>query len=283
MFSKQFFSTQVIAGGGGSWLSGLGGARSDAGPLVTVESALTLTSLQACVTLIAESIAQLPLELFRRDKDGGREPAKDYPLYRILAYAPNEWQTPFEYRENSQLRAGTRGNSISLIGRDGDGTVTGLYAVDTEGVQVLKGPDLLPYYRINSPGADPAAHGAPRPVVEPEQLRRHVADHAARERHRPCPGDPAVRQQVIPKRNRSVGCDRSPARVVADQGPEHHRSNHRPLAADVWRQHQRQARGHVTGRDDLQALVDNQRRRGVDPGPPYPLVRPHILKMPALK
>jgi HK97 family phage portal protein len=138
-----------VSAGGGSWLSGLGGARSDAGPLVTVESALTLTSLQACVTLIAESIAQLPLELFRRTKDGGREPAKDHPLYRILAYAPNEWQTPFEYRENSQLKAGTRGNSISLIGRDGDGTVTGLYPVDTESVQVLKGPDLLPYYRID--------------------------------------------------------------------------------------------------------------------------------------
>lgn len=148
MFAKQFFSPQVSTGGG-SWLSGLGGARSDAGPLVTVESALTLTSLQACVTLIAESIAQLPLELFRRTEDGGREPAKDHPLYRILAYAPNEWQTPFEYRENSQLKAGTRGNSISLIGRDGDGTVTGLYPVDTESVQVLKGPDLLPYYRID--------------------------------------------------------------------------------------------------------------------------------------
>jgi HK97 family phage portal protein len=148
MFAKQFFSPQVSAGGG-SWLSALGGARSDAGPLVTVESALTLTSLQACVTLIAESIAQLPLELFRRTKDGGREPAKGHPLYRILAYAPNEWQTPFEYRENSQLKAGTRGNSISLICRDGDGTVTGLYPVDTESVQVLKGPDLLPYYRID--------------------------------------------------------------------------------------------------------------------------------------
>jgi HK97 family phage portal protein len=149
MFAKQFFSPQVSAGGSGSWLSGLGGARSDAGPLVTVESALTLTSLQACVTLIAESFAQLPVELIRRTKDGGRESAKDHPLYRILAYAPNEWQTPFEYRENSQLKAGTRGNSISLIGRDGDGTVTGLYPVDTESVQVLKGPDLLPYYRID--------------------------------------------------------------------------------------------------------------------------------------
>ena len=34
MFAKQFFGSQTASGSGG-WLSGLGGARSDAGPLVT--------------------------------------------------------------------------------------------------------------------------------------------------------------------------------------------------------------------------------------------------------
>lgn len=154
MFSRQFFSGAGAGGsGGGGWLSGLGGARSDAGPVVTVESALALTAVQSCTTLLAESIAQLPLELFRRTKDGGREVAKDHSLYRILAHTPNGWMTPFEYRELSQMKAGTRGNSISIIGRDGDGTVTGLYPVPSESVQVLKGPDLLPYYRID--GQDP--------------------------------------------------------------------------------------------------------------------------------
>lgn len=84
MFAKQFFSPQLATGNGG-WLSGLGGARSDTGPLVTVESALAMTALQNCVTLLAESIAQLPLELFRRTKDEGREAAKNHPLYNILA------------------------------------------------------------------------------------------------------------------------------------------------------------------------------------------------------
>lgn len=161
MFAKQFFSPQIATGNGG-WLSGLGGARSDAGPLVTVESALALTAVQACVTLLSESIAQLPLELFRRTKDGGREVAKDHPLYRILAHSPNEWQTPLEFREQSQMSAGTRGNSYSIIGRDPDGTVTGLYPVSCETVQVMKGPDLLPYYRID--GQDPV----------PQRMVHHV-------------------------------------------------------------------------------------------------------------
>lgn len=148
MFTKQFFSPQLATGNGG-WTSGLGGARSDAGPLVTVESALSLTALQNCVTLLAESIAQLPLELFRRTKDGQREAAREHPLYRVLAYAPNEWQTPLEYREGNQLSAGSRGNSYSIIGRDGDGTVTGLYPVPAQSVVVLKGPDMRPYYQID--------------------------------------------------------------------------------------------------------------------------------------
>lgn len=148
MFAKQFFSSQMATGNGG-WLSGLGGARSDAGPLVTVESALAMTALQACVSLLAESIAQLPLELFRRTKDGQREAARDHPLYKILAYAPNEWQTPLEYREGSQMAAGTRGNSYSIIGRDSDGSVTGLYPVSSQSVVVMKGSDLRPYYQID--------------------------------------------------------------------------------------------------------------------------------------
>lgn len=161
MFAKQFFSPQIAAGNGG-WLSGLGGMRSDAGPLVTVESALALTAVQACVTLLSESIAQLPLELFRRTKDSGREAAKDHPLYRILAHAPNEWQTPLEFREQSQMSAGTRGNSYSIIGRDPDGTVTGLYPLSCETVQVMRGPDLLPYYRID--GQEPV----------PQRIVHHV-------------------------------------------------------------------------------------------------------------
>jgi HK97 family phage portal protein len=161
MFAKQFFSPQLATGSGG-WLSGLGGARSDAGPLVTVESALAMTALQNCVTLLAESIAQLPLELFRRTEDEGREAAKDHPLYNILAYRPNGWQTPLEYREGSQLSAGTRGNSYSIIARDPDGTVTDLLPVPAASVQVMRGPDMLPYFSID--GQEPV----------PQRMIHHV-------------------------------------------------------------------------------------------------------------
>lgn len=131
------------------WVSGLMGAiRSAAGQTVTPKKALSIPVLQECVSLLAESVAQLPVELYRRTSDGGREPATEHPLYDILKYCPNDWQTPFEYREGSQMSAGLRGNAYSFIDRDGRGRIIGLYPLDPDKVNVLKGPDLNPIYQV---------------------------------------------------------------------------------------------------------------------------------------
>ena len=164
----MFFSRQLLSSGsqtqmsGGGWLSALlGSARSDAGQVVTPASALSLTVLQNCVTLLSESIAQLPIELYERSGDD-RKPAVDHPLYSILKYEPNPWQTPFEYQEQSQVAAGLRGNSYSFIDRDQDGVIQGLYPLDNEAVTVMKGSDLMPVYQVY--GSEPM----------PKRLVHHV-------------------------------------------------------------------------------------------------------------
>lgn len=152
--SKLLGPAAQLTPAGGSWLSSLvSGARSEAGPMVTRETALAITTMQACVTLLAESIAQLPVDIYRRDANGGREIAADHPLYPLLRFAPNPWQTPFEYREFSQTSCGLDGNSFSFIERKPDGRPVALYPLDPLKVQVLKGPDLMPYFRIG--GQDP--------------------------------------------------------------------------------------------------------------------------------
>ncbi|KVQ76939.1 hypothetical protein WK07_18575 [Burkholderia multivorans] len=80
-------------------------------------SALALGVLQNCITLLSESIAQLPIELYERAGDDWT-PATDHPLYSILKYEPNPWQTSLDYQEQSQAAAGLRGNSYSFIDRD---------------------------------------------------------------------------------------------------------------------------------------------------------------------
>ncbi len=72
---------------------------SKAGVSVTVLSAIRVSTVLSCTRVLAEGIAQLPCILYRRDPSGGKLPALDHPLYRILHRQPNEWMTSFEFRE----------------------------------------------------------------------------------------------------------------------------------------------------------------------------------------
>ena len=50
-------------------------------------------------TRLADSIAQLPVKLYRRGKGGEKESLSSDPLASILVHAPNGWMTSFEFRE----------------------------------------------------------------------------------------------------------------------------------------------------------------------------------------
>ena len=56
---------------------------STAGVRVTEETALRVTAVYACVRVIAETVASMPLTLYRR-LDRGKEKVTAHPLYSIL-------------------------------------------------------------------------------------------------------------------------------------------------------------------------------------------------------
>ncbi|WP_410173418.1 phage portal protein [Enterobacter mori] len=72
-------------------------------------------AIRACVTLLAESIAQLPVELYQRDEKGGRRRATDHPLYDVIHSQPNRKDTSFEYYEQQQGVLGLEGNSYATF------------------------------------------------------------------------------------------------------------------------------------------------------------------------
>lgn len=138
----------LIDPGHSLWRSFLGKAGNSSGVRVTPESALALPILQNCITLLAESAAQLPCEIYQRREGGQREAAINHPAYDVVRYKPNPFQTPYERVELLQLSAGLRGNGYEFIERREDGNVTALWPLAADKMQVLKGPDMLPYYRI---------------------------------------------------------------------------------------------------------------------------------------
>ena len=100
---------------GGGLMVGFGGSMSTAsGQTVNAESALTVSAVYACIRVLAESIASLPLILYQRT-DSGKRRAVDHPLYRVLHDRPNRWQTSFEWREMMMAHVLLRGNAYSRI------------------------------------------------------------------------------------------------------------------------------------------------------------------------
>lgn len=150
MFTSKMFKTPVSVSSpdAGSFFSSIfGGGKTRAGVTVTPESALAITTCQACVSMLAESIAQLPCELYKRDGDS-RKKARDHHAYTLIHDAPNERQTPFEFFEGRQVSLGLLGNSYVFVERDQKGRAKELIPLDTRKVTVYKGSDGMPYYRL---------------------------------------------------------------------------------------------------------------------------------------
>ncbi len=109
------------------WFLGLGGSRSSSGVAVTEESALRFAAVYACVRVLSESVAQIPLKVYERLGNGGKAEVKRHPLYELLHLRPNEDMTSFTWRETSVAHLATWGNCYSFLDYSGDGRVKSLY------------------------------------------------------------------------------------------------------------------------------------------------------------
>ncbi len=100
--------------------------KSAAGKYVTPYNAVQLTAVYACIRVIAETVAALPLNLFRYT-DMGKERAEEHPLYALLHDEPNPEMSSMTWRETMMHHVLTAGNAYSQIVRDGGGRVLELY------------------------------------------------------------------------------------------------------------------------------------------------------------
>jgi HK97 family phage portal protein len=113
---KQMASTPDA--GDDFWYQAFPGGRTASGMKVSPETALRLTAVYACVKVISEAVMQLPLILYRRLDNGGKERATDHPLYGLLKNQPNADTTAAEWREVMQHHLLLRGNAYAPLIRD---------------------------------------------------------------------------------------------------------------------------------------------------------------------
>lgn len=93
----------------------LGGAMTAAGVSVTADSAMRIAAVYSCIRVLSETLAGLPLIVYRRKKGGGKERATDHWLYPLLHNAPNGWMTSFAWREMGMAHLCLRGVALSRI------------------------------------------------------------------------------------------------------------------------------------------------------------------------
>lgn len=111
-------------------------AQNSAGVHVDHHSAEGVSAVYACVSAIAETVASLPLDVYRRTNDG-REKDRSHPLYKLLHDTPNDWQTALEFREQLQRHVLLRGNGYARIIWDSAGRVQALKPLHPDSVTVL--------------------------------------------------------------------------------------------------------------------------------------------------
>ena len=101
--------------------------RTTSGKPVNERTAMQTTAVYACVRILAEAIASLPLHVYEYQDDGGKKLVYDHPLYYLLHDEPNPEMTSFVFRETLMSHLLIWGNAYAQIIRDGAGRVLGLY------------------------------------------------------------------------------------------------------------------------------------------------------------
>jgi HK97 family phage portal protein len=118
------------------------------GQNVTPDLAMKLAAVYACVRVVSETIASLPLIIYKRLPDGGKTRATEHPLYKVLHDAPNQWQTSMEWVEMSQAHLELRGNAYSLIQSGPRGAVDQLIPLHPDRVAVYRLPNGRLQYKV---------------------------------------------------------------------------------------------------------------------------------------
>lgn len=136
------------------WYQNQGGAGvAQAGALVTPESAMRISAVWACVRVISQSVAVLPLILYRLAQSG-RVKATDHALFNLLAIRPNGWQTAYDFRLMMQGHLSLRGNAYARIVPAPDGTIAELWPLHPDRVRVFRLDNNRLRYQVRNPGTN---------------------------------------------------------------------------------------------------------------------------------
>ena len=94
---------------------------------INMNTAMRYSAVFACIRVLSETLASLPIPLYRKKPDGDRESMNDLGIYDILHNRPNEEMSPFSFKEMCMVALNTGGNAVAEKQYSKYGDLVGLY------------------------------------------------------------------------------------------------------------------------------------------------------------
>lgn len=146
-----------------SWDLMRGIGDSEAGVFISPHLAENLGAVYASVQIISETIAMLPLMVYRKEGDGVRIVSANHPVANLFSRQPNTLQTPPEFLETMTAHCLLRGNSFAEIIFDNRGAPAELIPLHPDHVSVMRIPGTR---RVIYDYSDPITGGTRRLLAE---------------------------------------------------------------------------------------------------------------------
>ncbi|GAB1380452.1 phage portal protein [Pararhodobacter aggregans] len=115
------------------------------GQTVTASSAMRVPAVSCAVSLIAETVGNLPVKLFERET---RQALTDHPAYRLIHEEANPWTSAEALRVQITTDALLHGHGFALVVRDGTGAPQELHRLDPGAVQIDTDDFGEPRYKV---------------------------------------------------------------------------------------------------------------------------------------
>jgi HK97 family phage portal protein len=127
------------------------GTPSYSGVNVSESTALNYAPVFTCVRILAETVAKVPFEFYRRIPRG-KERAIDHPLYSIIHDVANPEMASYQFRETLQGHLGTWGNAYAEIQWGPDGNVVALWPLRPDKmIDIIRKEDGKLWYQYRLP------------------------------------------------------------------------------------------------------------------------------------
>jgi HK97 family phage portal protein len=120
------------------------------GVVVSEQTALTFSPFWAGVNLISSTLGSLPLKLYKRTANKGKEEYFDAKTYQLLHDEPNPEMGAMVFRQTLQAHILTWGNAYAEIERDGAGRPSALWPIPPNRVRPYRNKSLALRYEIHN-------------------------------------------------------------------------------------------------------------------------------------